>query len=203
MAADPSPPKRPRLGRNVVALAAVSFLTDVSSDMTYPLLPMFLATVLGASATSVGAIEGAAETTAALLKLASGWWSDRVSRRKPLVLAIPPTDRWPLPGMPTGDGGRGGVTISPDGSHLTMSFIGAAPGTGACEAEYTADIAQSATAVSISTRELPGHGKGQEGGNYQEICDLVGYNRTVTVTLQSPLGNRVVVDSRGVPLPAG
>lgn len=83
---DSLPSQRPRLGRNVVALAAVSFLTDVSSDMTYPLLPMFLATVLGASATAVGAIEGAAETTAALLKLASGWWSDRVSRRKPLVV---------------------------------------------------------------------------------------------------------------------
>ncbi len=81
------PPEKPRLGRNVLALAAVSFLTDVSSDMTYPLLPLFLSTVLGASATAVGAIEGAAETTAALLKLASGWWSDRVSRRKPLVLA--------------------------------------------------------------------------------------------------------------------
>jgi MFS family permease len=88
MAADPESlaSQRPRLGRNVVALAAVSFLTDVSSDMTYPLLPVFLATVLGASATSVGAIEGAAETTASLLKLASGWWSDRVSRRKPLVV---------------------------------------------------------------------------------------------------------------------
>jgi MFS family permease len=76
-----------RLGRNVLALSAVSFLTDVASDMTYPLLPVFLASVLGASATAVGAIEGAAESTAALLKLASGWWSDRVRRRKPLVLA--------------------------------------------------------------------------------------------------------------------
>ena len=65
----------------------MSFLTDVSSDMTYPLLPVFLATVLGASATAVGAIEGAAESTAALLKLASGWWSDRAARRKPLVVA--------------------------------------------------------------------------------------------------------------------
>lgn len=76
-----------RLGRNVLALAAVSFLTDVASDMTYPLLPLFLATTLGASATMVGAIEGAAESVAALLKLASGWLSDRVPRRKPLVLA--------------------------------------------------------------------------------------------------------------------
>lgn len=84
-----SPAVRPRLrlGRNVLALAAVSFLTDVSSDMTYPLLPVFLATVLGASATAVGAIEGAAESVAALLKLASGWLSDRMPRRKPLVLA--------------------------------------------------------------------------------------------------------------------
>jgi MFS family permease len=83
-----NPPAKPsRLGRNVLALAAVSLLTDVATEMTYPLLPVFLTAVLGASATAVGAIEGAAESTAALLKLASGWWSDRVARRKPLVLA--------------------------------------------------------------------------------------------------------------------
>jgi len=77
---------RSRLGRNVVALSAVSFLTDVATEMTYPLLPVFLSTVLGASAMAVGAIEGAAESVAALLKLGSGWLSDRVPRRKPLVL---------------------------------------------------------------------------------------------------------------------
>ena len=55
--------------------------------MIYPLLPAFLTVTLGASASFVGAIEGAAESTAALLKLASGWWSDRVQRRKPLVVA--------------------------------------------------------------------------------------------------------------------
>jgi MFS family permease len=82
-----SPPPAPRLGRNVLALAAVSLLTDVASEMTYPLLPLFLTTVLKASATSIGVIEGAAESTAALLKLASGWLSDRLPRRKPLVLA--------------------------------------------------------------------------------------------------------------------
>ena len=69
------------------ALTAVSFFTDVSSEMIYPLLPAFLTMTLGASASFVGAIEGAAESTAALLKLASGWWSDRVQRRKPLVVA--------------------------------------------------------------------------------------------------------------------
>jgi MFS family permease len=83
----PPPTWRARLGRNVLALAAVSLFTDMASDMTYPLLPLFLATTLGASATAVGAIEGAAESTAALLKLFSGWLSDRVPRRKPLVLA--------------------------------------------------------------------------------------------------------------------
>ena len=68
-------------------LGAVSFLTDVSSEMIYPMLPVFIGTVLGASATSIGLIEGAAESTAALLKFVSGWWSDRVGRRKPLVVA--------------------------------------------------------------------------------------------------------------------
>ena len=80
------PEKAGGLGRNVYALAAVSFFTDVSSEMIYPLLPVFLTTVLGASAGFIGAIEGAAESTASLLKLASGWWSDRVQKRKPLVV---------------------------------------------------------------------------------------------------------------------
>jgi MFS family permease len=74
-----------KITRNVYALSAVSFFTDASSEMIYPLLPVFLTTVLGASAGSLGVIEGAAETTSALLKLASGWWSDRVRRRKPLI----------------------------------------------------------------------------------------------------------------------
>jgi MFS family permease len=78
--------RSPRLGRTVKALAAVSFLTDVSSEMIYPLLPLFLASTLGASAGMVGLVEGTAESVSALLKLASGWWSDRVGRRKPLVV---------------------------------------------------------------------------------------------------------------------
>ena len=74
------------LPRTVIALGAVSLLTDLSSEMIYPLLPVFLSTVLGAGPLAIGAIEGAAESVAALLKLASGWWSDRLPRRKPLVL---------------------------------------------------------------------------------------------------------------------
>jgi MFS family permease len=76
-----------RLPRTVIALALVSLLTDASSEMIYPLLPVFLSTTLGAGPLAIGAIEGAAESVAALLKLASGWWSDRMPRRKPLVLA--------------------------------------------------------------------------------------------------------------------
>ena len=54
--------------------------------MIYPLLPIFLAGVLGTSSTFIGAIEGVAETTASLLKLVSGWWSDRMRSRKPFVV---------------------------------------------------------------------------------------------------------------------
>ncbi|HEY3169810.1 MAG TPA: MFS transporter, partial [Thermoanaerobaculia bacterium] len=72
--------------RSVVALGWVSFLTDVSSEMIYPLLPTFLTKTLGAGPAAIGVIEGVAETTASLTKIGSGVWSDRVRRRKPLVI---------------------------------------------------------------------------------------------------------------------
>ena len=64
----------------------MSFFTDVSTEMIYPLLPVFLAGVLGANASFIGAIEGVAESTASLLKLVSGWLSDRIGSRKILVV---------------------------------------------------------------------------------------------------------------------
>lgn len=72
---------------NVLILGLVSFFTDVSSEMIYPLLPLFLTGVLGAGPVFLGAIEGVAESTASLLKLISGIVSDRVRSRKRLVLA--------------------------------------------------------------------------------------------------------------------
>ena len=72
--------------RSVLALGWVSFLTDVSSEMIYPLLPGFLTRNLRAGPAAIGLIEGIAETTASLAKIGSGVWSDRVRRRKPLVL---------------------------------------------------------------------------------------------------------------------
>ncbi|MBL7074581.1 MFS transporter [candidate division KSB1 bacterium] len=71
--------------KNVLALGVVSLLTDVSSEMFYPLLPIFLTTMLGASVGFVGVVEGIAESTSSLLKLFSGWFSDRMGKRKLLV----------------------------------------------------------------------------------------------------------------------
>jgi MFS family permease len=72
---------------NILVLGLVSFLTDFSSEMIYPLLPVFLTTVLGAGPAILGVIEGVAESTASLLKLVSGIMSDRVADRKKLVLS--------------------------------------------------------------------------------------------------------------------
>lgn len=72
------------LTRNVRVLSAVSFLQDTASELLYPLLPIYLTTVLGAPPSVVGAIEGAAEGAASLTKVAVGPLGDRVARR-PLI----------------------------------------------------------------------------------------------------------------------
>ncbi|NWG09501.1 MAG: MFS transporter [Nitrososphaerales archaeon] len=70
---------------NVIILGGVSLLTDVSSEMVFALLPFFMTTVLGVQIAVVGLIEGAAEATSSLLKVFSGWLSDRAGRRKPFA----------------------------------------------------------------------------------------------------------------------
>ncbi|HEY6838280.1 MAG TPA: MFS transporter, partial [Geobacteraceae bacterium] len=75
------------LSGNVLIFGFVSLFTDISSEMIYPLLPLFLTTVLGAGPAFLGVIEGIAESTASLLKLISGIVSDRIEGRKKLVLA--------------------------------------------------------------------------------------------------------------------
>jgi MFS family permease len=80
---------RSRLGalpRNAWAVTLTSFLTDVSSELLFPLLPLFLSNVLGAKTGVVGLVEGMAETTASLLKVISRRHSDRVGRRKGLAV---------------------------------------------------------------------------------------------------------------------
>jgi MFS family permease len=73
------------LSRNIILLGFVSLFTDVSSEMIYPLLPIFLSQVLGASTVFIGIIEGIAEGTASILKLPFGWLSDKIRKRKILV----------------------------------------------------------------------------------------------------------------------
>jgi MFS family permease len=74
------------LPQTVFFLGLVSFLTDFSSEMIYPLLPVFLTVQLGASAAILGVIEGIAESTSAILKLFSGKWSDKTQKNKPFIL---------------------------------------------------------------------------------------------------------------------
>ena len=78
---------RQGLTRNIVILGFVSLLNDAASEMIYPLLPVFLTSVLGAGPAALGMIEGIAESTASLLKLYSGYLSDRVKRRKGWIVA--------------------------------------------------------------------------------------------------------------------
>jgi MFS family permease len=73
------------LNPNVFFLGLVSFLTDVSSEMIFTVLPLFLANILGTTAVVIGFIEGVAESTASLLKIFSGWLSDRLGERKSLA----------------------------------------------------------------------------------------------------------------------
>ena len=74
------------ISRNIFILGLISLFTDLSSQMVFPLIPLFLTTVLGTGAYVVGIVEGAAETTASLLKFVSGYWSDKIKKRKPFVL---------------------------------------------------------------------------------------------------------------------
>ena len=73
--------------RNVYLLGLVSLFTDLSSQMVFPLLPLFMTSVLGTGAILVGLVEGGAEAVASIIKAFSGIWSDRLRRRKPFVIA--------------------------------------------------------------------------------------------------------------------
>ena len=75
-----------QLPGGIWALGFVSLFMDISSEMIHGLLPVFLTSVLGASAEMIGLIEGVGEATASLSKLVSGWISDKVGRRKPLTV---------------------------------------------------------------------------------------------------------------------
>ena len=71
---------------NIILLGITSLLTDISSEMVYPILPVYLVTILGASPAVLGLIEGVAESTASLVKVFSGYFSDKIKARKPFAI---------------------------------------------------------------------------------------------------------------------
>jgi MFS family permease len=79
------------LGRNVILMGLTSFFTDISSEMIYPLIQAFVTLVMASAKGMIGPvlgmIEGIAEATASILKVYSGYISDRLGRRKPLAIA--------------------------------------------------------------------------------------------------------------------
>jgi MFS family permease len=83
----PDTVEKPSIPRPVWFLGWTSLFTDAATEMIYPLLPVYLSRVLGASAVSLGIIEGVAEAVNSVLKVISGYWSDRSSRRRPIVIA--------------------------------------------------------------------------------------------------------------------
>src|SRR3989304_911397 len=79
-------PTRPRMlgyDANVFFLGVVSFLQDVSSEMIFTIMPLFLANVLGVKTTVIGLYEGVADSTSSLLKIPSGWLGARGASPKP------------------------------------------------------------------------------------------------------------------------
>jgi MFS family permease len=72
--------------RTVLLVGLASLFTDIAGEGIYSILPLFLTTVLGAGPLALGIIEGVAESTASLLKVFSGIWTDRTKKRKPLIL---------------------------------------------------------------------------------------------------------------------
>ncbi len=78
--------RSPRFPRSVVLLAFTSLFADISTEMLYPVLPLFLTTRLGAPGSVVGLIEGIAEATQNVVQGGSGWLADRLQRNKPLAL---------------------------------------------------------------------------------------------------------------------
>jgi hypothetical protein len=106
------------------------------------------------------------------------------------VLAVSPTSIFSPPGH---SDDRPGIVsdalLGPDGRSLTVEFTGAAAGTGPCTADYTLEVATSATAVAVSVQE---HAHNTGSG---VACPAIGYPRHVTTVLSVPLGARVVVDA--------
>ncbi len=78
-------PLQKKMFKNIIFLGLVSFFADISSEMVYPLIPLYLTAVFGTTPVLVGVIEGIAESIASLLKVFSGYISDKYDRKKPIA----------------------------------------------------------------------------------------------------------------------
>jgi MFS family permease len=90
---------------NIILLGIVSFITDTSSDMMWPILLVFI-TSIGGTGLAIGLISGLAESIASILKVFSGYWSDKIGKRKPLVAlgyTISSTSKLFFPSSPPGN----------------------------------------------------------------------------------------------------
>jgi MFS family permease len=75
------------LPRNIIVISIASFFNDIASEMVYPIVPIFLTSVLGVPVATIGLIEGVSESSGNILKVFFGWISDKLQRRKPLAIA--------------------------------------------------------------------------------------------------------------------
>ena len=76
--------------KNILFLGLISFFADISSEMVYPIIPLYLTAAFGATPVLVGIIEGIAESTASLLKVFSGYVTDKYKKKKPIAFEVPP-----------------------------------------------------------------------------------------------------------------
>ena len=70
---------------NVVLLGLVSFFSDISTEMVYPIIPLYLVNVFGTKPALVGIIEGIAESLASILKVFGGYYADKYNKKKPMA----------------------------------------------------------------------------------------------------------------------
>ncbi|HEV7193031.1 MAG TPA: hypothetical protein VGN35_07465 [Jatrophihabitantaceae bacterium] len=113
------------------------------------------------------------------------------------VLAVDPSEIWPRPvGIYPGNE-QEYVQISTDRHTVTLHFIGAQPGSGPCGANYSAQAYQGRTVIAVNAKAVP-----QKATSGPVMCTAIGYDRTVDIRLDQPLGNRVVTDLQGNPLTA-
>jgi MFS family permease len=129
-----------RLPRNVRVFGIASFLTDIHSEIVMPLLPLFVTGVLGLPAAFLGLVEGAADSAASFLKMGSGWASDRMGRRKGLIVfgyalsaVVKPLlalamAGWHVLGIRVGDRVGKGIRTSPRDAALAEAVPGSQRG---------------------------------------------------------------------------